>query len=87
MIGTMTRKERVMKNRTLIVFISILLMFVILAVSKLDSRMRATHNSLLVTPGQLDSALVEAAYRVMRERDSVMRDCAEKFGPLNQWCP
>ena len=75
-----------MKDDVFLGFVAILLFFVILAVGVLNQRMTTLHNSLLVTPGQVDSALVEAAYRLLSERDSVIRDCVERLGPLNPEC-
>ncbi|KKK88197.1 hypothetical protein LCGC14_2745560, partial [marine sediment metagenome] len=51
-------------------------------IGRLDNRIA----SMSVTPAQLDSALVEAAYRLLSERDSVIRECAKKLGPLNLEC-
>lgn len=39
-----------------------------------------------VTLAQRDSALVEAAYRLLSERDSVIRECVATRGPLDPRC-
>ena len=65
-------------------FLSIMLFFVTLVALGTWSDRRAALCS--ATPQQLDSALVEAAYRLLSERDSVIRECVKKLGPLNPEC-
>ncbi len=71
-------------------FVSVMLFFIILvAAGTLQNQVTTLTvrlDSLHVTPQQLDSALVEAAYRLLSERDSTIRECAKKLGPLNPEC-
>ena len=74
-------------DRALCVFIAVAAILVLsLAIGRVNDRVTMLQSDLLVTPAQLDSALVEAAYLLLSERDSVIRECAKKLGPLNPEC-
>lgn len=53
---------------------------------RIETNMTKIHASLTVTPAQLDSALVEATYRLLVERDSTIRNCVKRLGPLDPEC-
>lgn len=72
-------------NRAVMWLIAVSMWIMIVVVGVLNSRVAMLHN-LSVTPQQLDSALVEAAYRLMSERDSVIRECVVRLGPLDPEC-
>ena len=62
------------------------LFLVALQMGILNDRVATLQEQAVVTPQQLDSALVEAAYRLLSERDSMIRECVKKLGPLNPEC-
>lgn len=79
-----------MKDKTLMTIMSVTLLLTVFALGMLNSKVTLMHNefhaSISVTPAQLDSALVEASYLLLSERDSSIRECAKRLGPLDPEC-